>query len=62
MPKEYRPPQTREEALERVEQVRRLLDERTKTVGESGTSQDMVSLQVLRDVMTSYDYLINNAA
>ena len=62
MSNEYRPPQSCEEARERVEHVRRLIEERTKTAGESGTSQDMVSLQVLRDVMTSYDYLMNNTA
>ena len=53
------PPQTREEALDRIAEIRFLMMKRTAETGDAGNEEDAVSFEVVYDLMASYDYLLN---
>ena len=57
---EYRPPETREEARERIEYARSFINERTEKYGAERAGDDLVTVAVLRSVMDGYEYLAKN--
>ena len=53
------PPETREEAINRITEIRFIMKRRDVETGGKGNEEDMVSFEVVRDLMASYDYLLN---
>ena len=57
MTKKYKPPKSQAEARERIDRVRRMIDEKTKESGAEIVSRGMVSMPILHDVLECHKFL-----
>lgn len=52
------PPETRQDAKNRIAEFRFLLKRREVELGGEENEEDVVSLEAVKDLMASYDYLL----
>lgn len=62
MTKDYQPPKNRQEAEERLEKYRRLIQERAEEVGADVARFETICLTDLWDVLESHDVLNQSRA
>lgn len=52
------PPKTREDAKNRIAEIRFLMKRREVETGGKGNEEDAMSFEVVNDLMASYDFLL----